>query len=103
MEKHTLCETCIQEMAAALSTSPGVELLTAFGPTGVMILGLLWIEKQRKKDTAALYKEIRKDANGLKASINGNLTRAADKIAEQAGKQPPPRPTPSAPPIRRSR
>tara|TARA_B110001469_G_C9539381_1_gene267920 strand:- start:491 stop:712 length:222 start_codon:yes stop_codon:yes gene_type:complete len=67
-----------------------MDFVNSFGPTVVLIVGLIYIERQRKKAADAQYQIVKEDMIGIKASINSNLNRAADKIAMEAGKQTPP-------------
>jgi hypothetical protein len=58
MEKHTLCKSCILEIVTALDTSTLFEAVNAFGPTLVMIIGLLIIENRRAAASRALINRL---------------------------------------------
>jgi len=83
MEKHSLCDSCILEIVTALDTSPIFEAVNAFGPTVVMIIGLLIIECRRaanqQEHELRMAQQALKDNIALnRQSISGTKTAMED-------------------------
>lgn len=83
MEKHTLCETCIQEMAAAIQTNIWLDIATAFGPTIVMIIGLIVIENRRAAAQKKQAYQFRIDQNLLRRGYIFGFKTAMEDLERQ--------------------
>ena len=91
MEKHSLCDSCILEIVTALETAPIFEAVNAFGPTIVMIFGLLWIERNRataqKKQAKEMAEQHRLDQNKLRRDYIFGFKEAMKDLERQRENQ----------------